>query len=176
MKITNPERYKVRPSIGPINPGASIHITITLLSGPGECVVRDKFLLMSSDPGDLSFKTNSEIIYYWKNVKTEDIIEHRMSCIFNPLMTKKGEPLQQTDKNMQTVLNKLKSMEEQMCELRRENSKMIWLQRLLFLIIMLVFLYTFIFKTNEGPVLAPAPSSPCIEATEKFLRGAREGL
>nr|XP_054754809.1 motile sperm domain-containing protein 2-like [Lytechinus pictus] len=176
MKITTPERYKVRPSMGPINPGSSIHISITLLSGPGEYAVRDKFLIMSSDPGDASFKTTSEITYFWKNVKTENVVEHRMSCIFNPLKSSKGEPSHPTDKNMQNVLNKLKSMEEQMSELRSQNSRMIWLQSLLFFIIVLVFLYIFIFKTNEGAVLTPAPPSPCSEATEKFLRGAREGL
>ena len=52
---------------------------LLLLSGPGESVVRDRFLILSSDLGETVFKNNSELSRYWKSVKPEDVIEHRLA-------------------------------------------------------------------------------------------------
>ena len=76
IKTTTPDRYKVRPNAGPINPGASINVTITLLSGDKDSVPRDKFLIISTELNEV-LRTPSELTEFWKRVAKDDINEHR---------------------------------------------------------------------------------------------------
>ena len=76
IKTTTPDRYKVRPSAGPINPGASINVTITLLSGDKDSVARDKFLVISTELTEV-LRTPAELTEFWKKVNKDDINEHR---------------------------------------------------------------------------------------------------
>ncbi|XP_072040138.1 motile sperm domain-containing protein 2-like [Amphiura filiformis] len=82
VKTTTPDRYRVRPSAGPINPGASINITITLLSGNQEEVAKDKFLILSTELGEV-IRTPAELSNYWRRVPRGNIVEHRMRCQYN---------------------------------------------------------------------------------------------
>ncbi|XP_072171521.1 motile sperm domain-containing protein 2-like [Diadema setosum] len=179
VKTTTPERYKVRPSMGPVNPGSSIHITITLLSGPGELVVRDKFLILSSEPAEgASFKATSEMAHFWKSVRLEDRFEHRMSCLYSPHKSARADTPEAADRNVQSILTKLKIMEFQMAEMKSQISRLLWLQGFVLLTVLLLLLFLYFHRPTEGVLVSYDASgqSSCPEATEKFLRGARESL
>lgn len=66
MKTTSPEKFRVRPSVGILVPGAQATVTVTLLNGYQiGGLSRDKFLVMSMpvDNADLSAAELSEL---WK--------------------------------------------------------------------------------------------------------------
>lgn len=82
VKTTAPEKYRVRPSTGVIQAGASIDVNVYLPPGM-HSTNRDKFLIMSLvvAEGVANDKNLNEINELWKNAAKEDIVEHRIRCV-----------------------------------------------------------------------------------------------
>ncbi|KAJ7371791.1 Motile sperm domain-containing protein 2 [Desmophyllum pertusum] len=80
VKTTSPESYRVRPSSGVIPATSSAEVSVFLQPGHAASVIRDKFLVMSTELQDE--KSPSELAALWKTVPKANIIEHRLRCRF----------------------------------------------------------------------------------------------
>ncbi|KAK2556045.1 Motile sperm domain-containing protein 2 [Acropora cervicornis] len=80
VKTTSPESYRVRPSSGVILASSSATVNVFLQPGHAASVIRDKFLVMSTELRDQ--KSPSELAALWKTVPKTDVIEHRLRCRF----------------------------------------------------------------------------------------------
>lgn len=76
IKTTSPEKFRVRPSTGPLAPGASVSITVTLHAGYHSTgFAKDKFLVMgialpAEGQGEMSAQELGEI-WKVKNLKNQ---------------------------------------------------------------------------------------------------------
>jgi len=82
VKTTAPEKYRVRPSTGLIQPGAAVDVNVYLPPGM-HSTNRDKFLIMSLvvDDPQASEKGINELNDLWKSSPKDDIVEHRIRCV-----------------------------------------------------------------------------------------------
>ncbi|XP_078354985.1 motile sperm domain-containing protein 2-like, partial [Oculina patagonica] len=80
VKTTSPESYRVRPSSGVIPATSSAEVSVFLQPGHAASVIRDKFLVMSTELQDE--KSPSELATLWKTVPKTNIVEHRLRCRF----------------------------------------------------------------------------------------------
>jgi len=81
VKTTAPEKYRVRPSTGLIQPGQAVDVNVYLPPGM-HSTNRDKFLIMSLVVADKeSEKGINELNDMWKSASKDDIVEHRIRCV-----------------------------------------------------------------------------------------------
>lgn len=80
VKTTSPESYRVRPSSGIIPANSSADVSVFLQPGHAASVVKDKFLVMSTELQD--DKSPSELAALWKTIPKANIVEHRLRCRF----------------------------------------------------------------------------------------------
>ncbi|XP_068718131.1 motile sperm domain-containing protein 2-like isoform X2 [Montipora capricornis] len=80
VKTTSPESYRVRPSSGIIPAASSSEVSVFLQPGHAASVIRDKFLVMSTELEDA--KSPSELAALWKTLPKTNIVEHRLRCRF----------------------------------------------------------------------------------------------
>ncbi|PIK50395.1 putative motile sperm domain-containing protein 2 [Apostichopus japonicus] len=81
VKTTSPDKYRVRPSSGHINQEASVVIEIIYLGGESEQVVRDKFLVLSTELGDEIVRSTAQLMEFWRTVSKSTVVEHRLKCM-----------------------------------------------------------------------------------------------
>uniref|UniRef100_A0A8R1Y1I3 Major sperm protein n=1 Tax=Onchocerca volvulus TaxID=6282 RepID=A0A8R1Y1I3_ONCVO len=77
IKITSPEKFRVRPSTGIIGPGSIEFIRIYLQNEFRNSVPREKLLLMAVETSEESSENFGNI---WKNSNEEARIEHKLKC------------------------------------------------------------------------------------------------
>lgn len=80
VKTTSPESYRVRPSSGVIPATSSAEVSVFLQPGHAASVIRDKFLVMSTELQDE--KSPSELAALWRTIPKTNIVEHRLRCRF----------------------------------------------------------------------------------------------
>jgi len=81
VKTTAPEKYRVRPSTGMIQPGQAVDVNVYLPPGM-HSTNRDKFLIMSLIVADKdSEKGVNELNDLWKSASKDEIVEHRIRCV-----------------------------------------------------------------------------------------------
>ncbi|GAV03219.1 hypothetical protein RvY_13678 [Ramazzottius varieornatus] len=84
VKTTAPEKFRVKPSFGCIDPGTSKSVEVTIQQGFLQTAQRDKFLVLSA-PVEAS-KSSDELIQFWHDIAKEDsaaadqVEEHRLRC------------------------------------------------------------------------------------------------
>ncbi|XP_038056030.1 motile sperm domain-containing protein 2-like [Patiria miniata] len=155
IKTTTPDRYKVRPSAGPVNPGASINVTITLLSGDKDSVSRDKFLVISTELTEV-LRTPGELTEFWKKVEQDDIIEHRVRCVFQA--SKKPEmDIAELKRDMSTLKSKVDSLTQQVATITDNTTKLLRLVLIQLVLLLCLAMYYFLFSPS-GSVEQPAMS------------------
>ncbi|XP_014674528.1 PREDICTED: motile sperm domain-containing protein 2-like [Priapulus caudatus] len=81
VKITSPQKYRVRPSSGVIQPGASADVTVSLQSGFSS-VARDKFLIMSTELEERQPSADG-LAAAWNNASS--VFKHRLHCRARPI-------------------------------------------------------------------------------------------
>ncbi|XP_071786884.1 motile sperm domain-containing protein 2-like [Asterias amurensis] len=159
IKTTTPDRYKVRPSAGPINPGASIKVTITLLSGDKDSVPKDKFLVISTELNEV-LRSPAELTDFWKRVAKDDIVEHRVRCVY--LVSKQPNlDRAQLKRDMLSLHNKVDTLSHQVSSIKKETTRLLRLAVLQFFVIMcLVLFYNPCGSNNNSSSSSPTePSS-----------------
>uniref|UniRef100_A0A915ASJ5 Major sperm protein n=2 Tax=Parascaris univalens TaxID=6257 RepID=A0A915ASJ5_PARUN len=77
IKITSPEKFRVRPSIGVVAPGATELIRVYLQNEYKHSVNREKFLLMALET---DAKTSEEFSNAWKSADESCRVEHKLRC------------------------------------------------------------------------------------------------
>ncbi|VDK77350.1 unnamed protein product [Litomosoides sigmodontis] len=77
IKITSPEKFRVRPSTGTIAAGATDFIRVYLQSEFRNSVPREKLLLMAVET---SRESNENFGNVWKNASEEAKLEHKLKC------------------------------------------------------------------------------------------------
>ena len=80
VKTTSPENYRVRPSSGPVPPGAAVEVSIFLQPGHVSSVGKDKFLVLSTVVPE--HDDHRDLNAMWKWIPKSSIMEHRMRCRF----------------------------------------------------------------------------------------------
>ncbi|XP_073252756.1 motile sperm domain-containing protein 2-like [Porites lutea] len=80
VKTTSPESYRVRPSSGVIPASSSAEVSVFLQPGHAASVIRDKFLVMSTELQEE--KSPSELAALWRSIPKANIVEHRLQCRF----------------------------------------------------------------------------------------------
>ncbi|XP_078683165.1 motile sperm domain-containing protein 2-like isoform X1 [Branchiostoma floridae x Branchiostoma belcheri] len=79
VKTTSPEKYRVRPSSGPIAPGVSVDVNVFLQPGHQASTSRDKFLVLSMEVQQ-EVKNSAELTALWKSAAKGSVMEHRLRC------------------------------------------------------------------------------------------------
>ncbi|GIY28184.1 motile sperm domain-containing protein 2 [Caerostris extrusa] len=106
VKTNNIQSYRVKPSLGTIQPGNSIDISVVLLPGylPQPS---DKFLIMAMEISDPTLSTpNLNIL--WKSTSTDMIADHKLKCVLKPEEPQEPE-LEKSLKNLNMVLTNLET-------------------------------------------------------------------
>ncbi|KAF7282992.1 hypothetical protein GWI33_001625 [Rhynchophorus ferrugineus] len=83
LKTTSPEKFKVKPSMGRLDPGADEGIKVTLLQGfQLGGLSKDKFLVMSCVV-DGEESLNLDLAEFWKNPGGRKVYQNRLRCVQN---------------------------------------------------------------------------------------------
>uniref|UniRef100_S4RPB8 Motile sperm domain containing 2 n=1 Tax=Petromyzon marinus TaxID=7757 RepID=S4RPB8_PETMA len=78
VKTTAPEKYRVRPSNGNLEPGASCDVQIALLSSY-EASQLDKFQVIAAEvKEEVVGAVPFDLSAFWKNVPRQSLVEHRL--------------------------------------------------------------------------------------------------
>ncbi|XP_069165247.1 motile sperm domain-containing protein 2-like [Procambarus clarkii] len=78
IKTTSPEKYRVRPSVGILEAGIQLEISVTVSEQLApSALVRDKFLVMGA-PASSSNLSSQEISQLFKNIAKEELFETRL--------------------------------------------------------------------------------------------------
>ncbi|RZB40385.1 motile sperm domain-containing protein 2, partial [Asbolus verrucosus] len=89
LKTTSPEKFRVRPSVGCLIPGARATVHVTLLPGfQLGGLSRDKFLVMSTVIE--ASEMNQDLSLLWKDTSGRKINQHRLKCAQMNEVTKNG--------------------------------------------------------------------------------------
>jgi hypothetical protein len=89
LKTTSPEKFRVRPSVGCLTPGARATVHVTLLPGfQLGGLSRDKFLVMSTVIE--ASEMNQDLAQLWKDTSGRKINQHRLKCAQTNEVTKNG--------------------------------------------------------------------------------------
>lgn len=81
IKTTSPEKFRVRPSCGILNPNAVASVNVLLQAGiQPTSIIRDKFLIMSFLLDDGTSLT-ADITELWKQSDMKKVEQHRLKCI-----------------------------------------------------------------------------------------------
>ncbi|XP_022110139.1 motile sperm domain-containing protein 2-like isoform X2 [Acanthaster planci] len=155
IKTTTPDRYKVRPSAGPINPGASINVTITLLSGDKESVSRDKFLVISTELMEV-LRTPAELTEFWKRVDKDEAVEHRVRCVYQA--SKKPEiVMAELKQDMKALKNKVDRLAQQVATVTDSVTKVLRLVLFQLVLLLCLVMYCFLFSTTSSSSVEQSP-------------------
>ncbi|OWA53053.1 hypothetical protein BV898_17488 [Hypsibius exemplaris] len=89
VKTTAPEKFRVKPSFGCIEPAGQRTVEITVNSGFLTTAQRDKFLIMSRALEEAP-QSQNELIEYWQKAATDDseeesVEQHRLRCCISLL-------------------------------------------------------------------------------------------
>ncbi|XP_074620671.1 motile sperm domain-containing protein 2-like isoform X3 [Acropora palmata] len=122
VKTTSPESYRVRPSSGVILASSSATVNVFLQPGHAASVIRDKFLVMSTELQDQ--KSPSELAALWKTVPKTDVIEHRLRCRFVASSSQissqyydiaEGKPI-----SLGTINESIETLQIQLCDVEKK--------------------------------------------------------
>ncbi|XP_013405632.1 motile sperm domain-containing protein 2 [Lingula anatina] len=159
VKTTSPEKYRVRPSAGVINPGSCVEVNVYLLPGFHQTINRDKFLVMAMENQE-NVSSASDIHEMWKMASRESVTEHRLRCVLTQAKTDSEEdvPIQLQDQ-LKDINNKLKQVLEENAVLDKRLRHMFTL--LLFVIVLLVLLLAVVlYLTQQGQYAGHLPKPP----------------
>lgn len=84
IKTTSPDKFRVRPSAGALNPGITTTINVVLQQGYHlSSACKDKFLVMCSPIPEGLEHTSQVINEIWKNkvMSSPDVQQHRLRCV-----------------------------------------------------------------------------------------------
>jgi len=150
VKTTAPEKYRVRPSTGLIQPGAAVDVNVYLPPGM-HSTNRDKFLIMSLVVADSESERGiNELNELWKSASKDDIVEHRIRCVLidqsqstytdETIAKDVGELREALEKN-NLALGQLQRQCNDLTELCKWNQLLL---RFAILILVVVFFMTFL--------------------------------
>ncbi|KAL5268178.1 hypothetical protein ACHWQZ_G002139 [Mnemiopsis leidyi] len=77
VKTTAPEHYRVKPTVGLVEPGQEVEVSVQLTPGSAVTASRDRFLVQCT-PITSPFK--GDITEYWRSVEQGKVTEHRLRC------------------------------------------------------------------------------------------------
>lgn len=81
IKTTAPDKFRVRPGSGVLNPEDRISVTVSLHDGvPARDVLGDKFLVMSTLLDAQDPDSSTDLVVLWKNVATSAVDQYRLKC------------------------------------------------------------------------------------------------
>ncbi|XP_015908629.2 motile sperm domain-containing protein 2 isoform X3 [Parasteatoda tepidariorum] len=119
VKTNNIESYRVKPSLGVIQPGNTVDINVVLLSGFNPQPT-DKFLIMAMEVSDPTL-SGANLSNAWKSASPNIIADHKLKC-----MLKDEEPLSEEsemEKTLKNINSLLTNLENKVATLdKKQNS------------------------------------------------------
>ncbi|XP_078265123.1 motile sperm domain-containing protein 2 [Rhinoraja longicauda] len=80
VRTTAPDKYRVKPSNGSFEPGASMDILVSLHGGV-EASPQDRFLVMAAEVNQAAgAAAPPDLTQFWKEVVRDQVMEHRLRC------------------------------------------------------------------------------------------------
>lgn len=89
VKTTAPEHYRVKPTVGVIEAGQTVEVSVQLTPGSAVTASRDRFLVQSTPVNVDNYK--GDITEYWRTVEQGKVNEHRLRC----KVTMDGSPIEE---------------------------------------------------------------------------------
>lgn len=172
IKTTSPDRYRVRPNSGLLQPGISAKITVVLQSGyQVQSILKDKFLILSMvSDRDVNPQEMSDV---WKQSENAKVEQHRLKCsVVEPLHTSLSSTANiqmfELPEDLVDRIEQLKNTVCQMCDYNkriykdisyRQNITMVILLLLIFCVLISLYLA---FRTpfSSLPLSVVQPSCP----------------
>ncbi|XP_044762563.1 motile sperm domain-containing protein 2-like [Coccinella septempunctata] len=152
VKTTTPEKFRVRPGIGILAPGATIIINISLLAAYKTVnVSKDKFLILSTavDQKDMS----SEMLHQtWKNTTVSKENQIHLRCAPMGDVIKNGSvPYGSSDAepNLGKVTATLQDIRRNQLELNHSIKSMMYIQIALLVLVLAAVLYLITSKSSQ---------------------------
>uniref|UniRef100_A0A6M2DWX2 Putative vesicle-associated membrane protein-associated protein b/c n=1 Tax=Xenopsylla cheopis TaxID=163159 RepID=A0A6M2DWX2_XENCH len=150
VKTTSPEKFRVRPSTGPLTPGASVTISVTLQPGYHSTgLAKDKFLVMgialpTEGQGEMSAQQLAEI---WKNPGDHNVEQHKLKCVLPclPENTKNGGILTTEPDSKQNINNILAKLTQLVESNKKLQAQVNFIQTLQWVMMVLLLLFAIIF-------------------------------
>ncbi|XP_061431729.1 motile sperm domain-containing protein 2 isoform X1 [Lethenteron reissneri] len=167
VKTTAPEKYRVRPSNGNLEPGASCDVQIALLSSY-EASQMDKFQVIAAEvKEEVVGAVPFDLSAFWKNVPRQSLVEHRLRCRVvaearNGGLSRGrhrdspgaggaggagdggggglGEDRDELMAQMASVMGSMQQLRLSVRELNQQTQRVLWLQKLLVLLLLLSLL------------------------------------
>lgn len=79
VRTTAPDKYRVKPSSGSLEPGAGVDILVSLHGG-SQASPQDRFLLMAAEMEAAVAGDNQDLAQLWKEIPKDKVMEHRLQC------------------------------------------------------------------------------------------------
>ncbi|XP_071951424.1 motile sperm domain-containing protein 2-like [Antedon mediterranea] len=151
VKTTSPDRYKVKPSAGPIKPNASVNINVYISTIHKEAISNDKFLVMSTELHEV-IRVPAEMTEFWKKVSKEKIMEHRLTCAYVPAEEEKEKIPQDPSIALNKRILQLNEKITTLTELTTEQHSALQqkFNRILILLILISLLMMYFILTVPG--------------------------
>lgn len=88
VKTTAPEHYRVKPTVGLIEPGQFVEVSVQLTPGSAVTASRDRFLVQSTL---ITNPVKGDVSEFWRTVEQGKVLEHRLRC----KVTMNGSPIEE---------------------------------------------------------------------------------
>ncbi|XP_054710618.1 motile sperm domain-containing protein 2-like isoform X2 [Uloborus diversus] len=152
VKTNNIESYRVKPSLGVIEPGKSIEITVNLLPG-FHPLPSDKFLIMAMKLDD-SAQTMANLNSMWKAASPDNVADHKLKCVLKKDQSEDEEV--DVGKSLKNINLILANIEKKVQSLDTKQASIRLQQRFLLAIAMFMsaLLLSHIFMSEDSPLVA----------------------
>ncbi|XP_047475376.1 motile sperm domain-containing protein 2-like [Penaeus chinensis] len=147
IKTTSPEKYRVRPSVGVLEGGAQLDISVTVSEQLAPAaLVRDKFLVMGA-PTTIPDMNSQEVSQLFKNISKDDLFETRLRVGVSAVDSSHdsslagGQAAPVTSSELISKIDQLLLRQSAVEEQLRAAKKLVFIM-LLAMIVVLVFLIT----------------------------------
>lgn len=142
IKTTSPDKYRVRPSAGQINPEASVGVEILFLGGESGQIVQDKFLVLSTEFGEETAKSTGDLVEFWRKVSRSTVVEHRLKCVNETppeALIGNHDILKELQQLSKKVTATEKSREEKLIQMNRNLLIIVFMQFVLLCLVVYIY-------------------------------------
>lgn len=151
VKTNNIESYRVKPSIGIIEPESTIEINVILQDN--NPLQSDKFLIMGMEVENANMST-TDLSQLWKSARSDIIADHKLKCVSKDDKLEKKSSMSPIDiaESLQNINLLLTNLDAKVQSLHTKQSSLQFQQTvsLIFIVFLFLLLFTQIMFSNDS--------------------------
>lgn len=160
VKTTAPEHYRVKPTVGVIEPGKVVEVSVQLTPGSAVTASRDRFLVQSTA---MPAGWSGDISEFWRGIEPSKVTEHRLRC----KVTMNGSPIDEKmdlNANPPSINDRLFSIDNKLAAIEASSKRIEKQVKIMLAVIqvllILVLLYTSYVLWQEYQLLQDSEPGP----------------